>query len=244
MIDVTDEDRQFILDNVNALLNLEQPLTMQDIISERCGVRPLAVKADSNNSDWVQLSRKHAIDINAEKRIVSIFGGKLTDCINVGNEIAETISSFNMPLPFPQAKWYGESSHAHKQTFLDRAALIKLDDLTPIYSSEPLSERLWRRYDINALQIIDEIQRDPKQAEQLMHNAEYLRAELHYAARREMITKLDDFLRRRSKIAMVLNSEDILSSPGLVEACEILFGEQAQSKLDEYKAYVNRTQAL
>lgn len=241
---VTDEDRQFILDNVNALLNLEQPLTMQDIISERCGVRPLAVKGDSNNSDWVQLSRKHAIDINAEKRIVSIFGGKLTDCINVGNEIAETISSFNMPLPFPQAKWYGESSHAHKQTFLDRAALIKLDDLTPIYSSEPLSERLWRRYDINALQIIDEIQRDPKQAEQLMHNAEYLRAELHYAARREMITKLDDFLRRRSKIAMVLNSEDILSSPGLVEACEILFGEQAQSKLDEYEAYVNRTQAL
>jgi glycerol-3-phosphate dehydrogenase len=235
---VTDADRHFILDNVNALLNLDQPLTMADVISERCGVRPLAVKGNSGSSDWVQLSRKHAVDVNTPKRLVSIFGGKLTDCINVGNEIADTIAAFDMPLPNPHAKWYGESSDAHKQTFLDRAALINLDALTPVYSSELLSTRLWRRYDINALQIIDEIQRDPQQAEQLMHNAEYIRAELHYAARREMITKLDDFLRRRSKIAMVLRSSEILSSPGLLEACEILFGKQAEAKLAEYQAMI------
>ena len=235
---VTDADRHFILDNVNALLNLDQPLTMADVISERCGVRPLAVKGNSGSADWVQLSRKHAVDVNTPKRLVSIFGGKLTDCINVGNEIADTIAAFDMPLPNPHAKWYGESSDAHKQTFLDRAALINLDALTPVYSSELLSTRLWRRYDINALQIIDEIQRDPQQAEQLMHNAEYIRAELHYAARREMITKLDDFLRRRSKIAMVLRSSEILSSPGLLEACEILFGKQAEAKLAEYQAMI------
>jgi len=235
---VTDADRHFILDNVNALLNLDQPLTMADVISERCGVRPLAVKGNSGSSDWVQLSRKHAVDVNTPKRLVSIFGGKLTDCINVGNEIADTIAAFDMPLPKPHAKWYGESSDAHKQTFLDRAELINLDALTPVYSSELLSTRLWRRYDINALQIIDEIQRDPQQAEQLMHNAEYIRAELHYAARREMITRLDDFLRRRSKISMVLRSSEILSSPGLLEACEILFGEQAEAKLAEYQAMI------
>lgn len=235
---VTDADRHFILDNVNALLNLDQPLTMADVISERCGVRPLAVKGNSGSSDWVQLSRKHAVDVNTPKRLVSIFGGKLTDCINVGNEIADTIAAFDMPLPKPHAKWYGESSDAHKQTFLDRAELINLDALTPVYSSELLSTRLWRRYDINALQIIDEIQRDPQQAEQLMHNAEYIRAELHYAARREMITKLDDFLRRRSKISMVLRISEILSSPGLLEACEILFGEQAEAKLAEYQAMI------
>lgn len=235
---VTDADRRFILDNVNALLNLDTPLTIADVISERCGVRPLAVEGNSGSADWVQLSRKHAVDIDPSRHIVSIFGGKLTDCINVGNEIADTIAQFDMPLPNPDAKWYGESSDAHKQTFLDRAALINLDALTPAYSSELLSTRLWRRYDINALQIIDEIQRDPKQAEQLMHNAEYIRAELHYAARREMITKLDDFLRRRSKIAMVLRSSEILSSPGLLEACEILFGSEAQTKLAEYQAMI------
>ena len=41
---VTDEDRQFVLDNVNSLLNLDQPLSTEDIIAERCGVRPLALK--------------------------------------------------------------------------------------------------------------------------------------------------------------------------------------------------------
>jgi diguanylate cyclase (GGDEF)-like protein len=82
--------------------------------------------------------------------------------------------------------------------------------------------------------ILDEIQRDPSQAEQLMKNAEYLRAELHYAARREMITKLEDFVRRRSKIEMVLRKQEIMDTPGMIEACEILFGDEADDKRKEY----------
>ena len=111
--------------------------------------------------------------------------------------------------------------------------------MTPEYSSEKLTTRLWRRYDIHALQILDEIQRDPAQAEQLLENAEYLRAELHYASRREMITHLEDFLRRRSKIEMVLRKTDIIHTKGIVEACEILFGDKAQEKLDEYIKHAN-----
>ena len=106
--------------------------------------------------------------------------------------------------------------------------------MTPSYSSEKLTVRLWRRYDIHALQILDEIQRDPAQAEQLMRNAEYLRAEVHYAARREMITNLEDFLRRRSKIEMVLRKTEIINTPGIIEACQILFGDQAEQKRKEY----------
>ena len=51
----------------------------------------------------------------------------------------------------------------------------------------------------------------------------------------EMVTKLEDFLRRRSKISLVLRREDILSASGLKEACVILFGKhQAEYKLQEY----------
>jgi glycerol-3-phosphate dehydrogenase len=49
-----------------------------------------------------------------------------------------------------------------------------------------------------------------------------------------MIVKLEDFLRRRSKIALVERHEDIKQASGLMEACEILFGDQAQEKFDEY----------
>jgi alpha-glycerophosphate oxidase/glycerol-3-phosphate dehydrogenase len=233
---VTPQDRKFILDNVNKLLDLPKPLTEADIISERCGVRPLAVKGDDGNADWVALSRKHAIDVNTEDKYLSIFGGKLTDCINVGEEVSQIVKSMGIDLPFENAIWYGESDDKIKEEFEYRAQLIGLDKMTPEYSSEMLTVRLWRRYDIHALQILDEIQRDPAQAEQLLENAEYLRAELHYASRREMITKLEDFLRRRSKIEMVLRKREILDTKGIVEACEILFGDKAQEKLSEYAA--------
>ena len=241
---VTDSDRNFILDNVNKLLDLSPKLSHADIISERWGVRPLAVKGQDGNADWVALSRKHAVDVNKQDKYVSIFGGKLTDCINVGEEISQIVKSMGINLPFEDAIWYGESSRSIKAEFEHRAKLIDLDGMTPAYSSEKLTIRLWRRYDIHALQILDEIQRDPTQAEQLLENAEYLRAELHYASRREMITKLEDFLRRRSKIEMVLRKSDIIDTKGIVEACEILFGEQAQAKLDEYIANVNQSALL
>ena len=237
--EVTEADRKFILDNVNSLLALEEPLTESDIIAERCGVRPLAVKGSGGEADWVQLSRKHAIDSDASKRYISIFGGKLTDCINVGEEVCDIMVKLGIQLSDPTAKWYGESSDAFKRVFLNRAKLMDLDAMTPAYCSEPLTSRLWRRYDANALQILDEIQRDTSQSEQLIENAEYIRAELHYAARREMITRLEDFLRRRSKIEMVLTKQEILSAQGLREACEILFGDQAEQKLAEYAAVVS-----
>ena len=61
-----------------------------------------------------------------------------------------------------------------------------------------------------------------------------MRVEIEHAANREMITKLEDFLRRRSKISLVVRKRDILAAPGLKEACEILFGDEAEQKLQEY----------
>jgi glycerol-3-phosphate dehydrogenase len=54
-----------------------------------------------------------------------------------------------------------------------------------------------------------------------------------------MVTKLEDFLRRRSKIALVTRHEDIRNAEGLMEACAILFEEQAQAKFDEYFAHAH-----
>jgi alpha-glycerophosphate oxidase/glycerol-3-phosphate dehydrogenase len=91
---VSAEDRQFVLDNVNKLLDLPKPFTIDDVIAERCGVRPLAIEDQNGKADWVQLSRKHAIDKDENQNYMSIFGGKLTDCINVGDEVAQIIKAF------------------------------------------------------------------------------------------------------------------------------------------------------
>lgn len=231
---VTDEDRQFVLDNVNKLLDLPKALTQDDVISERCGVRPLAIEDKDGKADWVQLSRKHAIDVNRDSQYMSIFGGKLTDCINVGDEVAGIIASFDIDLPYANKKWYGEPDDSIKEEFMHRAELMDFDALTPKSSSEPLTQRFWRRYGRNAINMLESIRENPEKGELLIENSEYLRVEIEHAAQREMITKLDDFLRRRSKISLVLTQQEIMSDPGLKEACQILFGEQAEDKIAEY----------
>ncbi|ARN73196.1 glycerol-3-phosphate dehydrogenase/oxidase [Oceanicoccus sagamiensis] len=231
---VSAEDRRFILDNVNRLLKLEKPLTETDVIAERCGVRPLAVKGEEGKGDWLSLSRKHAIDICAKDQHISIFGGKLTDCINVGDEVAGYVEQLGIAMPSPDKRWYGEPGNQIKAEFLQQAKAMALDAMTAASSSEPLTERLWRRYGASALDLLASIRRDPEGAKLLIENAEYLRCEVELAAEREMISKLEDFLRRRSKIELVIPRQDLMTAPGLKKACQILFGDQADAKLQEY----------
>jgi len=233
--EVTPEDRKFVLDNINKCLKLQNPLTEADIIAERCGVRPLAIESSGENArDFLQLSRKHAVDVNETDRHMSIFGGKLTDCINVGDEICEFVQQLGVTIPEPTRKWYGEAPAEVKADYLRRAAEIDLDSYTPETSSEQLTQRLWRRYGAEAIQMVEAIRQDPRQAELLIDGTEYLRCEIRQAAEREMIVKLEDFLRRRSKISLVVRREDIRDAQGLKEACEILFGDQARAKFEEY----------
>lgn len=236
-VGVTDADIDFVLGNINKRLRLARPLARADIIATRCGVRPLAVKAEpAGGRDFLQLSRKHAVDVRREDAHISIFGGKLTDCLNVGNEVSEVVRSLGIKLPYQSYKWYGEPPDEVRDEFFHQARLLDLDGYTAPESPEKLSTRLWRRYGANALGLLEDIRADPHQAEVLIHGTEYLRCEVALAARREMITKLEDFLRRRSKIALVVRQRDIEASPGLAEACELLFGEKAGQKLAEYFA--------
>jgi glycerol-3-phosphate dehydrogenase len=232
---VTDDDRAFVLENINTYLKLPAPLTKDDIIAERCGVRPLAIKGKADGGrDFLQLSRKHAVDVNVAEKHLSIFGGKHTDCVNVGDEIGGYVARMGVTLPYPKYKWYGEPPAELRREFEHRAKLMKLDDLTDPASSEKLTSRYWRRYGMEAFELLEHIRADPAQAEVLIQGTEYTRCEVHHKARREMIVKLEDFLRRRSKIALVVRRDQIRQSPGLLEACQIMFGDEAQAKIDEY----------
>ncbi len=232
---VRDEDRKFVLDNINKRLRLPVPLSDADVIAERCGVRPLVVNQQgSTGGDWTALSRKHEIECDSAKKHISIFGGKLTDCLNVGEEITALIASLGIALPYRGHKWYGEPPDEVRDEFFHQARLMDLDALTPADSSEPLSTRLWRRYGESALRLLEDIRADKTMAEVLIVGTEYIRGELYHAARREMITRLDDFLRRRSKIALIARTSTIREAPGLFEACRILFGDKAEDKFEEY----------
>ena len=235
--EVTDDDVEFLLEQINARLDLDRPLDRSDIIAERCGVRPLVVEAgtgDQSEVDWTKLSRKHAVETDRSARVVTIFGGKLTDCLNVGEEVAAEIEALGVPLEKDLHNWYGEPAKATRNEFYRQARLMRLDDLRSKADTEPLTDRLWRRYGRRAFAMLDAIREDPSMAEDIMGSADYLRVELHMAAFSEMVTKLEDFMRRRSKIDLVVRDADIAASTGLREVAEILFGDDADRRLAEY----------
>ena len=234
---VTDEARDFLLAQINARLDLPAPLTHDDIIAERSGVRPLVVRrggSDQTNVDWTSLSRKHEIERDDARGVVTIFGGKLTDCLNVGEEVAEHVERLGIPLEKDLRNWYGEPAAATRKEFYRQARLMRLDSLRTKPDTEPLTDRLWRRYGRRAFDLLEMIRADPTMGEDVMGSADYLRAELHTAAEHEMVVTLDDFMRRRSKIDLVVRDRDILGSPGLTEVAGILFGDDADARLADY----------
>ncbi|MEI2716408.1 MAG: glycerol-3-phosphate dehydrogenase/oxidase [Candidatus Nanopelagicales bacterium] len=234
---VNDEDRDFLLAQINERLSLEQPLTPADIISSRSGVRPLVVEAaggDAENEDWTSLSRKHALEVDRNSNWISIFGGKLTDCVNVGHEVCNEVIELGVQLSKDKHSWYGEPPKATREEFFRQARLMGLDQLRKRSAFETLSTRLWRRYGLRSFAMLEAIRDDPTMADDIIEGADYVRVELFYAAQTEMVTKLDDFLRRRSKIALVLSHDEMEGAKGLLEACRLLFGDDAQKRYDEY----------
>ncbi len=233
--EVTDEDRAFLLANVNARLSLPTPLTAADIIAERCGVRPLVVEggdAAQDDGEWFSLSRKHVIA--HDRGAVAIYGGKLTDCLNVGEEVCDLVEGMGISLEPETGHWYGEPAAGIRRAFFRQARLMRLDDLRASPDHELLSTRLWRRYGLRAFAMLESIRRDPAMDDVLIEGAEYLRCELYHAAQTEMIIKLEDFLRRRSKIALVVSRDHIKTARGIHEACRMLFGTEAEAKFHEY----------
>lgn len=236
---VDDEDRSFLLAQINARLDLDVPLTVDDVIAERCGVRPLVVTADGGDTsdvDWTSLSRKHEIEVDRRRRSVTVFGGKLTDCLNVGEEVAAAVESLGLVLEPDQGNWYGEPAAETRAEFHRQARLMHLDDRRDRAGVEPLSDRLWRRYGRRAFSMLEAIRSDPTMADDILGGTDYLRVELHLAASTEMVTRLEDFMRRRSKIELVVSAEEYLHSEGLAHVAEILFGDDAPRKLEQYRS--------
>ena len=208
--EVTDEDRRFVMENINKRVNLKQPLEEKDILSERWGVRPLVLETDQVdlNSDWTKLSRKHAIDTDPESRHISIYGGKLTDCLNIGEELCQEVSKMGVTIPQPDEKWFGESEAKRRQEFLNQASEFELD--SPFHQSpnETKAECLWRRYGEEAFEMLEMIRQDSSVSEPLFPEAENLLCEIHLIAKKEMIVSLADLLRRRTCLLYTSDAAD------------------------------------
>jgi len=228
---VSDADRKFVLDNINNCLNLATPLTKDDILAERCGVRPLAMarSREYKTGQWLQMSRKHVLQASEKLGMVSIFGGKLTDCLQIGGEVCGALSNFGCQLQM--GKWYGEPGLKSRDRF---AARLREVIQIPEQNIDLPWDRLWRMYGVGAIEILESILSENRGAELVIRPAKICRAELELIRNQEMVVTLEDFLRRRTLLAQTHGLSELASMPGIRAACEVLFGNQAEQRYEEY----------
>ncbi len=184
---------------------------------------------DQTEVDWTKLSpqARHR-DRPRTSGSEGVPAASSPDCIDLGEEVAAEVEALGAPLEAGPAQLVrGEPAPRQHTTSSTGRPDSCLDKRRPKVDTEPLADRLWRRYGRRAFSMLEEIRADPSMAEDVMGSADCIRVELHSAARSEMVTRLEDFMRRRSKIDLVVHdAERRLGRPGRRRG--IPFGRDAE----------------
>jgi len=220
--EVTDADRDFLLAQINARLDLQEPLTPDDVISTRAGVRPLVVAAGSgetSSQDWTKLSRKHVVEVDGARKIVSVLGGKLTDCLNVGEELAEIVSGLGIDVTQPDQRWYGEAPESFRAESVSHAAEAGFSQAT--------CERLWRRYGPRMNDVVGLVASSPDLSAPCFEFDDLRLAEVALMTQTEFVMTLEDLFRRRTMLELTHGRRRLSEASELSRVAAIAFGEDA-----------------
>ncbi len=215
-VKVNSNDIDFLLKEANTKLSLSKPLVAGDVIAERVGVRPLVIPKGGvdQDKDWTELSRRHEVETNRRYRMISVLGGKLSDCLNVGEEVVSSLESLGYKTSKPTRRWYGEPSDAERSIFLHAANNNGID--------HDEANELWRRHGSRSFEILEIMSKEPASGERLSEKINYTPAEISVMKRYEFICDSDDLLRRRTLIGQTVSQSDLESDAGFTALIEQL----------------------
>ena len=146
---------------------------------------------------------------------MTILGGKLTDCIRVGEEVRDAVLGLGVLDPQRLRPWYGEPDSDVKSRCFSR--LSELGDRAPAITAAQ-RDRFWAWYGERTLELVDQVNDDPASATSIFPNSDIIWAELDLMQRTEMIVSIDDFLRRRTLLAQTTVAKDLAMA---VESAEL-----------------------
>ena len=204
------------------------------------GVRPLPA---ANAKTTGQISRDHSIEIvepgeGIDFPLFNLVGGKWTTFRAFAEQttdktlarLGRTRQSRTVTLPIGGGRDYPQTPQA-QSAWIDQHQ--QQSGLSRLHVTS-----LLHRYGTLAAAIIADIAQHREQGADhpLQHQPAYLRGEVRYVARTEKVARLDDFLLRRSSLAML----GLLTRPLLEELATIL-GEVLGWSPQEQQAEVART---
>jgi len=110
-------------DDINFLLEhaehtLERPPSRGDIVSLRCGIRPLVVSTTFHKDVYpLDISRRHRLVVDPERPWLSFYGGKLTNCVDAAKDIYAHLHRQDMASPRINGVSHGLKSEIEMDSF-------------------------------------------------------------------------------------------------------------------------------
>jgi glycerol-3-phosphate dehydrogenase len=88
-------DVRFLIKELNR--HLSKPISAQDIVSLRCGVRPLPVKTSvAETGETISIPREYRVYADKILPWISIYGGKITSCVSAAKWVSGLVQKFNL----------------------------------------------------------------------------------------------------------------------------------------------------
>jgi glycerol-3-phosphate dehydrogenase len=187
-------DIDYILDHANVLL--ADKLTRDDVVGVYAGLRPLLAGESDSTS---KLSREHAV-ASPVRGLLMVAGGKYTTYRVMAKDVVDAAvrsldrgdipASCTEEIPLLGADGY----HAlwHGREHLARRTGLRVTQV----------EHLLNRYGSLVEEVLALVEQQPELGTPLESAAEYLKAEVVYAASHEGALHLDDILARRTRISI------------------------------------------
>jgi glycerol-3-phosphate dehydrogenase len=214
---------------------LNPPLRADQVVSGFAGVRPLV--AAPGVTDTKKLIRDDELEYDAKSGLVSILGGKWTTHRLMGQEtidkVQESIGDAITPSPTTHHPLSGSADYQwdYWQTLADQFKL-------PVATAKHLAHK----YGTRAPDVLGLVDSDSSLTQLLVEGEAPIRAQVVYAARKEMALTIEDVLTRRIGLQLYGWRLAILAAPAVAEILRHELGwsdEQEASALDEYVAKVN-----
>jgi glycerol-3-phosphate dehydrogenase len=170
-------------------------VSIDDVISSYAGLRPLVGGDDKSTKE---LSRKEEIFEN-ESGLISIIGGKLTTWRRMAERVVDLVVS--------KLERSGRSITAsiHLANSASLAGNLKEAARAATEFDVPVAivEHLMQSYGGNFRTVLEIARESEELKRTLIHSLPHIEAEVVYAARSEMAMTAEDFLSRRTRIALL-----------------------------------------
>lgn len=189
---VADTDADYVLEAIN--LGFGTRLTVTDAVGAWAGLRPLL--AGSHGSATADLSRRHAI-VPGPDGLLTVTGGKLTTFRRMAADVVDRIAAAE--------GWASRSRTARLRlgsvsSAAEGRAALRVAARGTAGVDPDLLDGLHHRHGDRAAEVLRSCASDDELAP-LVPGLPYLRGEVRWAARHELVGRLGDVLQRRLRVS-------------------------------------------